>query len=151
MTFSFFPALFQLKVVLRLFLRGEALKKKARRGGRSLQETEKHKRKWQLRRTVKSPPLSGAVDQSESCTLLLLFFFLHLSIHIHQAERDKYRQRNSTRPAMVARAQPDRKQLPLVLLRLLCLLPTGLPVRSVDFTRGTDNITVRQGDTAILR
>ncbi|XP_042722425.1 limbic system-associated membrane protein isoform X2 [Lagopus leucura] len=27
----------------------------------------------------------------------------------------------------------------------------GLPVRSVDFTRGTDNITVRQGDTAILR
>ncbi|KAM6310081.1 limbic system-associated membrane protein isoform 1-T1 [Aegotheles albertisi] len=52
---------------------------------------------------------------------------------------------------MVARAQPDRKQLPLVLLRLLCLLPTGLPVRSVDFTRGTDNITVRQGDTAILR
>lgn len=52
---------------------------------------------------------------------------------------------------MVARAQPDRKQLPLVLLRLLCLLPTGLPVRSVDFNRGTDNITVRQGDTAILR
>uniref|UniRef100_A0A8C3ECP1 Limbic system associated membrane protein n=1 Tax=Corvus moneduloides TaxID=1196302 RepID=A0A8C3ECP1_CORMO len=28
---------------------------------------------------------------------------------------------------------------------------SGLPVRSVDFTRGTDNITVRQGDTAILR
>ncbi|XP_075762450.1 limbic system-associated membrane protein isoform X2 [Pelodiscus sinensis] len=27
----------------------------------------------------------------------------------------------------------------------------GLPVRSLDFTRGTDNITVRQGDTAILR
>ncbi|XP_038610158.1 limbic system-associated membrane protein isoform X3 [Tachyglossus aculeatus] len=27
----------------------------------------------------------------------------------------------------------------------------GLPVRSVDFSRGTDNITVRQGDTAILR
>ncbi|XP_037065883.1 limbic system-associated membrane protein [Peromyscus leucopus] len=27
----------------------------------------------------------------------------------------------------------------------------GLPVRSVDFNRGTDNITVRQGDTAILR
>ncbi|XP_057401160.1 limbic system-associated membrane protein isoform X1 [Balaenoptera acutorostrata] len=52
---------------------------------------------------------------------------------------------------MVARVQPDRKQLPLVLLRLLCLLPTGLPVRSVDFNRGTDNITVRQGDTAILR
>ncbi|XP_037858380.2 limbic system-associated membrane protein isoform X1 [Chlorocebus sabaeus] len=52
---------------------------------------------------------------------------------------------------MVGRVQPDRKQLPLVLLRLLCLLPTGLPVRSVDFNRGTDNITVRQGDTAILR
>ncbi|XP_053858774.1 limbic system-associated membrane protein isoform X3 [Vidua macroura] len=31
------------------------------------------------------------------------------------------------------------------------LVSTGLPVRSVDFTRGTDNITVRQGDTAILR
>uniref|UniRef100_A0A8C3TZC3 Limbic system associated membrane protein n=1 Tax=Catharus ustulatus TaxID=91951 RepID=A0A8C3TZC3_CATUS len=28
---------------------------------------------------------------------------------------------------------------------------SGLPVRSVDFSRGTDNITVRQGDTAILR
>uniref|UniRef100_A0ABI7XTE1 Limbic system associated membrane protein n=2 Tax=Feliformia TaxID=379583 RepID=A0ABI7XTE1_FELCA len=28
---------------------------------------------------------------------------------------------------------------------------SGLPVRSVDFNRGTDNITVRQGDTAILR
>nr|XP_014433230.1 limbic system-associated membrane protein isoform X3 [Pelodiscus sinensis] len=28
---------------------------------------------------------------------------------------------------------------------------TRLPVRSLDFTRGTDNITVRQGDTAILR
>ncbi|XP_064413251.1 limbic system-associated membrane protein isoform X2 [Latimeria chalumnae] len=27
----------------------------------------------------------------------------------------------------------------------------GLPARSVEFTRGTDNITVRQGDTAILR
>ncbi|XP_053858788.1 limbic system-associated membrane protein isoform X5 [Vidua macroura] len=35
---------------------------------------------------------------------------------------------------------------------LWCLLEEqGLPVRSVDFTRGTDNITVRQGDTAILR
>ncbi|XP_039183157.1 limbic system-associated membrane protein isoform X2 [Crotalus tigris] len=52
---------------------------------------------------------------------------------------------------MVGRAQPDRRQFPLVLLRLLCLLPTGLPVRSVDYNRGTDNITVRQGDTAILR
>ncbi|XP_063812847.1 limbic system-associated membrane protein isoform X2 [Pseudophryne corroboree] len=45
----------------------------------------------------------------------------------------------------------DRNQLPLLLLRLLCLLPTGLPVRSVDFNRSTDNITVRQGDTAVLR
>uniref|UniRef100_A0A6I8R5F1 Limbic system associated membrane protein n=1 Tax=Xenopus tropicalis TaxID=8364 RepID=A0A6I8R5F1_XENTR len=35
--------------------------------------------------------------------------------------------------------------------QLLCLLPTGLPVRSGDFNRSTDNITVRQGDTAILR
>lgn len=33
----------------------------------------------------------------------------------------------------------------------LFLFFQGLPVRSVDFTRGTDNITVRQGDTAILR
>ncbi|XP_064413252.1 limbic system-associated membrane protein isoform X3 [Latimeria chalumnae] len=52
---------------------------------------------------------------------------------------------------MVARGQPGYRQLPLVLLRFLCLLPTGLPARSVEFTRGTDNITVRQGDTAILR
>ncbi|XP_041439436.1 limbic system-associated membrane protein isoform X6 [Xenopus laevis] len=52
---------------------------------------------------------------------------------------------------MVGRSQADRNQLPLFLLRLLCLLPTGLPVRSGDFNRSTDNITVRQGDTAILR
>ncbi|XP_031751475.1 limbic system-associated membrane protein isoform X14 [Xenopus tropicalis] len=52
---------------------------------------------------------------------------------------------------MVGRSQADRNQLPLLLLRLLCLLPTGLPVRSGDFNRSTDNITVRQGDTAILR
>ncbi|XP_048961288.1 limbic system-associated membrane protein isoform X1 [Canis lupus dingo] len=52
---------------------------------------------------------------------------------------------------MLGARRPARSQLPLVLLRLLCLLPTGLPVRSVDFNRGTDNITVRQGDTAILR
>ncbi|XP_075449761.1 limbic system-associated membrane protein isoform X3 [Ascaphus truei] len=52
---------------------------------------------------------------------------------------------------MVGRSQADRNQLPLLLLRLLCLLPTGLPVRSVDSNRSTDNITVRQGDTAILR
>ncbi|KAM4796475.1 limbic system-associated membrane protein isoform 2-T2 [Rhinophrynus dorsalis] len=52
---------------------------------------------------------------------------------------------------MVGKAHADRNQLPLLLLRLLCLLPTGLPVRSGDFNRSTDNITVRQGDTAILR
>ncbi|XP_029433790.1 limbic system-associated membrane protein isoform X2 [Rhinatrema bivittatum] len=52
---------------------------------------------------------------------------------------------------MVGRAPQDWNQLYRVLLRLLCLLPTGLPVRSVDFSRSTDNITVRQGDTAILR
>ncbi|NP_001096385.1 limbic system-associated membrane protein precursor [Xenopus tropicalis] len=35
---------------------------------------------------------------------------------------------------------------------VLCLLSLqGLPVRSGDFNRSTDNITVRQGDTAILR
>ncbi|XP_034779493.1 limbic system-associated membrane protein isoform X1 [Acipenser ruthenus] len=52
---------------------------------------------------------------------------------------------------MVGRGSFCRKQLQAVLLRLLCLLPTGLPVRSVDFQRATDNITIRQGDTAILR
>uniref|UniRef100_A0A671X7U1 Limbic system associated membrane protein n=1 Tax=Sparus aurata TaxID=8175 RepID=A0A671X7U1_SPAAU len=35
--------------------------------------------------------------------------------------------------------------------RLLCLIPTGFPVRSVDMQRATDNITIRQGDTAIIR
>nr|XP_008511782.1 PREDICTED: limbic system-associated membrane protein-like [Equus przewalskii] len=34
---------------------------------------------------------------------------------------------------------------------MISWLAGGLPVRSVDFNRGTDNITVRQGDTAILR
>ncbi|KAM4699122.1 limbic system-associated membrane protein isoform 2-T2 [Discoglossus pictus] len=52
---------------------------------------------------------------------------------------------------MVGRSQAERNQLPLLILRLLCLLPTGLPVRSTDLTRNTDNITVRQGDTALLR
>ncbi|XP_038610157.1 limbic system-associated membrane protein isoform X2 [Tachyglossus aculeatus] len=47
--------------------------------------------------------------------------------------------------------RPAGTRLPRLVLRLLCLLPAGLPVRSVDFSRGTDNITVRQGDTAILR
>ncbi|XP_068173718.1 limbic system-associated membrane protein isoform X3 [Antennarius striatus] len=36
------------------------------------------------------------------------------------------------------------------LLRLLCLLPAGFPVRS-DLPRSTDNITIRQGDTAVIR
>ncbi|XP_040195049.1 limbic system-associated membrane protein isoform X1 [Rana temporaria] len=52
---------------------------------------------------------------------------------------------------MVWRLQSDRNQLQILLLRLLCLLPTGLHVRSVDLNRSTDNITVRQGDTAVLR
>ncbi|TSK67172.1 Limbic system-associated membrane protein [Bagarius yarrelli] len=38
------------------------------------------------------------------------------------------------------------------LFRLLCvLLPAGFPARSVDVQRATDNITVRQGDTAVIR
>uniref|UniRef100_A0A8C4RE89 Limbic system-associated membrane protein n=2 Tax=Erpetoichthys calabaricus TaxID=27687 RepID=A0A8C4RE89_ERPCA len=52
---------------------------------------------------------------------------------------------------MVGKGSFCRRQLQAVLLRILCLLPTGLPVRSTDFLRGTDNITIRQGDTAILR
>ncbi|XP_048396328.1 limbic system-associated membrane protein-like isoform X1 [Stegostoma tigrinum] len=52
---------------------------------------------------------------------------------------------------MVSRGPFHQRPLPVILLRFLCLLPTGLPVRSVDFSRGTDNITIRQGDTAILR
>uniref|UniRef100_A0A8C6WPZ7 Limbic system associated membrane protein n=1 Tax=Neogobius melanostomus TaxID=47308 RepID=A0A8C6WPZ7_9GOBI len=43
------------------------------------------------------------------------------------------------------------KQLQASFFRLLCLLPTGFPVRSVDMQRTTDNITIRQGDTAIIR
>ncbi|CAF89817.1 unnamed protein product, partial [Tetraodon nigroviridis] len=41
-------------------------------------------------------------------------------------------------------------QLQASFFRLLCLLPTGFPVRSVDMQRTTDNITIRQGDTAII-
>ncbi|XP_062906934.1 limbic system-associated membrane protein-like isoform X5 [Mobula hypostoma] len=52
---------------------------------------------------------------------------------------------------MVSRGPFYQRPLPAILLRFLCLLPTGLPVRSVDFSRGTDNITIRQGNTAILR
>ncbi|KAG7268835.1 hypothetical protein CRUP_016239 [Coryphaenoides rupestris] len=43
------------------------------------------------------------------------------------------------------------RRLQVSLFRLLCLLPTGFPVRSVDMQRATDNITIRQGDTAIIR
>ncbi|KAL4648475.1 limbic system-associated membrane protein isoform X3 [Arapaima gigas] len=43
------------------------------------------------------------------------------------------------------------RQLQAALLRVLCLIPTGLPVRSVDMQRTTDNITIRQGDTAVIR
>ncbi|XP_077422183.1 limbic system-associated membrane protein isoform X1 [Vanacampus margaritifer] len=43
------------------------------------------------------------------------------------------------------------RQLQASFFRLLCLIPTGFPVRSVDMQRATDNITVRQGDTAIIR
>ncbi|TNN23524.1 Limbic system-associated membrane protein [Liparis tanakae] len=43
------------------------------------------------------------------------------------------------------------RQLQASLFRLLCLIPTGFPVRSVDMQRATDNITIRQGDTAIIR
>ncbi|XP_022621575.1 limbic system-associated membrane protein-like, partial [Seriola dumerili] len=43
------------------------------------------------------------------------------------------------------------RQLQASFFRLLCLIPTGFPVRSVDMQRATDNITIRQGDTAIIR
>ncbi|KAK1900039.1 Limbic system-associated membrane protein [Dissostichus eleginoides] len=42
------------------------------------------------------------------------------------------------------------RQLQASLFRLLCLIPTGFPVRSVDMQRANDNITIRQGDTAII-
>ncbi|XP_063061047.1 limbic system-associated membrane protein [Engraulis encrasicolus] len=43
------------------------------------------------------------------------------------------------------------RQLQASFFRLLCLIPTGFPVRSVDMQRPTDNVTVRQGDTAVIR
>ncbi|XP_076832881.1 limbic system-associated membrane protein isoform X2 [Brachyhypopomus gauderio] len=43
------------------------------------------------------------------------------------------------------------RQLQASFFRLLCLIPTGFPVRSVDMQRATDNITIRQGDTAVIR
>uniref|UniRef100_A0A3Q3WDI9 Ig-like domain-containing protein n=1 Tax=Mola mola TaxID=94237 RepID=A0A3Q3WDI9_MOLML len=43
------------------------------------------------------------------------------------------------------------RQMQASFYRLLCLIPTGFPVRSVNMQRSTDNITIRQGDTAIIR
>uniref|UniRef100_A0A1A7WA28 Limbic system-associated membrane protein n=1 Tax=Iconisemion striatum TaxID=60296 RepID=A0A1A7WA28_9TELE len=43
------------------------------------------------------------------------------------------------------------RQLQASFFRLLCIIPTGFLVRSVDMQRATDNITIRQGDTAIIR
>ncbi|KAA0701613.1 Limbic system-associated membrane protein [Triplophysa tibetana] len=43
------------------------------------------------------------------------------------------------------------RQLQASFFRLLCFIPTGLPVISVDSQRSTDNITIRQGDTAVIR
>lgn len=43
------------------------------------------------------------------------------------------------------------RQLQACFFRLLCFIPTGLPVISVDSQRSTDNITIRQGDTAVIR
>lgn len=42
-------------------------------------------------------------------------------------------------------------RLHATLLRLLCVVLTGFPVRSADLQRTTDNITIRQGDTAVIR
>uniref|UniRef100_A0A9J8A5E3 Ig-like domain-containing protein n=2 Tax=Cyprinus carpio TaxID=7962 RepID=A0A9J8A5E3_CYPCA len=43
------------------------------------------------------------------------------------------------------------RQLQACFFRLLCFIPTGFPVISVDSQRSTDNITIRQGDTAVIR
>ncbi|KAL4830145.1 hypothetical protein H8958_015527 [Nasalis larvatus] len=45
------------------------------------------------------------------------------------------------------------KCLVVVSLRLLFLVPTGVPVRSGDatFPKAMDNVTVRQGESATLR
>uniref|UniRef100_A0A3Q3VVB2 Ig-like domain-containing protein n=1 Tax=Mola mola TaxID=94237 RepID=A0A3Q3VVB2_MOLML len=48
-------------------------------------------------------------------------------------------------------SQPDEWIICASFYRLLCLIPTGFPVRSVNMQRSTDNITIRQGDTAIIR
>ncbi|KAL4647471.1 hypothetical protein GN956_G7986 [Arapaima gigas] len=48
-------------------------------------------------------------------------------------------------------AWPGR--LAVVALRLLCVLPAGAPARSAEssFPKAMDNVTVRQGDTALLK
>ena len=48
---------------------------------------------------------------------------------------------------------PALKCLVVVSLRLLFLVPTGVPVRSGDatFPKAMDNVTVRQGESATLR
>uniref|UniRef100_A0A8C9PZF9 Uncharacterized protein n=1 Tax=Spermophilus dauricus TaxID=99837 RepID=A0A8C9PZF9_SPEDA len=57
---------------------------------------------------------------------------------------------------MPRRDRPDRGGrtcLVVVSLRLLFLVPTGVPVRSGDatFPKAMDNVTVRQGESATLR
>ncbi|XP_030632957.1 limbic system-associated membrane protein [Chanos chanos] len=52
---------------------------------------------------------------------------------------------------MVVGRRSFLRQLQASFFRLLCLIPTGFPVRSVDMQRATDNITIRQGDTAVIR
>eukprot|EP00063_Salmo_salar_P094634 XP_014069469.1 PREDICTED: limbic system-associated membrane protein-like isoform X1 [Salmo salar] len=52
---------------------------------------------------------------------------------------------------MLVGRRPCWRQLQASFFRLLCLIPTGFPVRSVDMQRATDNITIRQGDTAVIR
>uniref|UniRef100_A0A6I8NQX0 Uncharacterized protein n=1 Tax=Ornithorhynchus anatinus TaxID=9258 RepID=A0A6I8NQX0_ORNAN len=51
-----------------------------------------------------------------------------------------------------ARGQPPRG-LVVLSLRLLFLVPAGVPVRSGDatFPKAMDNVTVRQGESATLR
>ncbi|XP_018598242.2 opioid-binding protein/cell adhesion molecule homolog isoform X1 [Scleropages formosus] len=46
-----------------------------------------------------------------------------------------------------------RGRLAVVALRLLCVLPAGAPARSAEssFPKPMDNVTVRQGDTALLK
>ncbi|KAL7825364.1 hypothetical protein AOLI_G00325710 [Acnodon oligacanthus] len=48
-------------------------------------------------------------------------------------------------------SRPRLAQLRASFFRLLCLLPAGVSVRSADLQRATDNITIRQGDTAVIR